>query len=74
MVLFLDTDLDENAPEDRVLTNALYGDGPSYRLSQEVVLGMGGVRMLRALDYSEVQTFHMNEGHAAFRVRGRGCN
>ena len=64
-VLFLDTDLDENAPEDRVLTNDLYGDGPSYRLSQEVVLGIGGVRMLRALDYSEVQTFHMNEGHAA---------
>lgn len=64
-VLFLDTDLDENAPEDRVLTNDLYGDGPSYRLSQEVVLGIGGVRMLRALDYSDVQTFHMNEGHAA---------
>ncbi len=65
MVLFLDTDLAENNSEDRMLTNDLYGDGPLYRLSQEAVLGIGGVRMLRALEYTDVATFHMNEGHAA---------
>ncbi|MBI4342649.1 MAG: alpha-glucan family phosphorylase [Candidatus Omnitrophica bacterium] len=64
-VLFLDTDLPENAPEDRALTHTLYGGDPRYRFCQEVILGIGGVRMLRALGYEEVQCFHLNEGHAS---------
>jgi glycogen phosphorylase len=63
-VLLLDTDLDENAPEDRTLTDVLYGDGPEYRLKQEIVLGIGGVRILRALGF-DIHTWHMNEGHSA---------
>lgn len=64
-VFFLDTDLPENAEEDRKLTYQLYGGDSKYRLSQEIVLGIGGVKMLRALGYSHISTFHMNEGHAS---------
>ena len=62
--LFLDTDCEENAEEDRRLTDHLYGGDAAYRLKQEVVLGIGGVRMLRELDVS-VKKYHMNEGHAS---------
>jgi starch phosphorylase len=65
-VLFLDTDLPVNAPEDRELSWHLYGGDACYRLCQEYVLGVGGVRMLRALGYRQLDRFHMNEGHAAF--------
>ena len=64
-VYFLDTDLPENSEQDRTLTHFLYGGDQRYRLCQEVVLGMGGVRMLRALGYEKIRRFHMNEGHAA---------
>ncbi|MCM8794267.1 MAG: alpha-glucan family phosphorylase [Candidatus Omnitrophica bacterium] len=64
-VYFLDTDLPENAEPDRPLTHFLYGGDDRYRLSQEVVLGIGGVRMLRALGYENIGKFHMNEGHAS---------
>ncbi|HSH71338.1 MAG TPA: alpha-glucan family phosphorylase, partial [Deferrisomatales bacterium] len=64
-VLFLDADLPENTPEDRTLTHWLYGGDLTYRLSQEVVLGFGGVRMLRALGHETLERFHMNEGHAS---------
>lgn len=64
-VLLLDTDLPQNAPFDRTLTDYLYGGDSRYRLCQEAVLGIGGVRMLRALGYGDVATFHLNEGHAA---------
>ena len=63
-IYFLDTDLDENDPQDRTLTDYLYGGDGDYRLRQEVVLGMGGIRMLEALGY-EPAVYHMNEGHAA---------
>jgi glycogen phosphorylase len=63
-VLLLDTDLDENDDEDRRLTDRLYGGDDSYRLKQEVVLGIGGFRLLRALGF-EIQTYHLNEGHSA---------
>ncbi|TMH49785.1 MAG: alpha-glucan family phosphorylase, partial [Betaproteobacteria bacterium] len=63
-VLFLDADLPENAAEDRCLTDHLYGGDARYRLCQEVILGIGGVRMLRALGYRNIRRFHMNEGHA----------
>jgi starch phosphorylase len=64
-VLLLDTDLPENSAWDRRITHQLYGGDARYRLCQEIVLGIGGVRMLRALGYREIPTFHLNEGHAA---------
>jgi starch phosphorylase len=64
-IYFLDTDLPENDPRDRELTGTLYGGDPYYRLSQEVILGIGGIRMLRALGYNDITRYHMNEGHAA---------
>ena len=65
-LLLLDTDLPENRPEDRHITDRLYGGDERDRLRQEVVLGVGGVRLLRAIGCSAIQTFHLNEGHAAF--------
>ncbi len=64
-VIYLDTDLPENSAEDRTLTDQLYGGDESYRLKQEMILGIGGVRMLRKLGF-QVKKYHMNEGHAAF--------
>ena len=64
-VYFLDTDLPENSAWDRTLTHVLYGGDQYYRLCQEVILGIGGVRMLRALGYEQLTRFHLNEGHAS---------
>jgi starch phosphorylase len=63
-VILLDCDLPENHPKDREITRSLYGGDEEYRLKQEMVLGMGGVRLLHALDF-EISSYHMNEGHAA---------
>ncbi len=63
-VLLLDTDLEQNAPEDRSITDHLYGGDDIYRLKQEIVLGIGGARILRALGF-DIRTYHLNEGHAA---------
>ncbi|HKV51480.1 MAG TPA: alpha-glucan family phosphorylase [Gemmatimonadaceae bacterium] len=63
-VLLLDTNLEENDAWDRTLTDVLYGGDQRYRLAQEMVLGMGGVAMLRALGF-EHGVYHINEGHAA---------
>lgn len=63
-VILLDTYLEENRPDDRQITHSLYGGDESYRLKQEMVLGIGGVRLLHALGF-EINAFHMNEGHAA---------
>ncbi|HKL77938.1 MAG TPA: alpha-glucan family phosphorylase, partial [Gammaproteobacteria bacterium] len=63
-VILLDTDVEANDPGDREITNELYGGDEAYRLKQEVVLGIGGMRMLQALGM-EVQQYHLNEGHAA---------
>lgn len=64
-VYLLDADLPENSEWDRMLTSVLYGGDSRYRLCQEVVLGIGGVRMLRALGYDRFERFHLNEGHAS---------
>jgi starch phosphorylase len=64
-VIYLDSDLPENNPEDRTLTDQLYGGDDTYRLKQEVILGIGGVRMLKKLGF-RIKKYHMNEGHAAF--------
>ncbi len=63
-ILFLDTNVDDNAPEDRQITDFLYGGDERYRLQQEIVLGIGGVRMLDALNFN-VRKYHMNEGHSS---------
>ncbi len=64
-VFFLDTNLPENSEEDRELTYHLYGRDDNYRIKQEVILGIGGVKMLKALGFN-IKKYHMNEGHAAF--------
>jgi starch phosphorylase len=64
-VYFLDTDLLENSPWDQKITDHLYGGDDRYRICQEAVLGLGGVSLLRALGYDNIQTYHMNEGHSA---------
>jgi glycogen phosphorylase len=63
-IYLLDTDLEENSGWDRGLTDHLYGGDTNYRLQQEIVLGMGGVRMGKALGL-RMNVYHMNEGHAA---------
>jgi starch phosphorylase len=63
-VILLDTDLPENLPEDREITHHLYGGDDAYRLKQEFVLGVGGVRLLHALGF-DISAYHMNEGHSA---------
>jgi starch phosphorylase len=61
----LDADIDENSPESRAVTDRLYGGDTEHRLRQEILLGIGGVRALRALGI-DAQVFHTNEGHAGF--------
>lgn len=63
-VILLDTDLPENLSSDRQITDVLYGGDDAYRLQQEMVLGMAGVRILRALGFV-ISAYHMNEGHSA---------
>jgi len=63
-IYLLDTDLEPNTGWDRGLTDHLYGGDSNYRLQQEIVLGMAGVRMAHALGY-RINVYHMNEGHAA---------
>ena len=64
-LFLLDTFVPENDPSSQRITNELYGGGPEERLAQELVLGIGGARVLRALGV-EAQICHLNEGHAVF--------
>ena len=64
-VYLLDTDIPGNSDYDRSLTDVLYGGDGRYRLSQEIVLGIGGVKLLHRLGYHFLSSYHMNEGHAA---------
>jgi glycogen phosphorylase len=64
-IIYLDTNLEENNEKDRLLTSHLYGGDDDYRLEQEIVLGIGGLKILRELNYSP-KKYHMNEGHAGF--------
>lgn len=66
-VYLLDTNCPENSPSDRDITHRLYGGDESVRIRQEIVLGIGGVRMLRALNLAPA-VWHINEGHAAFLI------
>lgn len=65
ILYLLDTDIISNSPDDRLITAQLYPAENEYRLQQEIVLGIGGVRLLNALGHS-VDVYHCNEGHAAF--------
>lgn len=64
-VFFLDTNLEENSEPDRETTKCLYGGDEKYRLAQEMVLGIGGVKAIKSLGYKTIDKYHMNEGHAA---------
>ncbi len=65
---FLHTDFPENSEKAREITDYLYGDGHDYRLQQEIILGIGGMRMLKELGYDEIERYHMNEGHSSLLV------
>ena len=69
-VVLLDTDLPENAPADRTLTDSLYGGDQRYRLSQEIVLGLGGFKLLQKVYAAQIEGYHMNEGHSALLALG----
>jgi glycogen phosphorylase len=64
-VYLLDTNLAENSPSDRALTDCLYGGDQQYRLRQEAVLGMGGFKILNSLGHTRIRNYHLNEGHSA---------
>jgi starch phosphorylase len=66
----LDTNIPDNTVEDRAITHQLYGGDKEMRLQQELVLGVGGVRALRALELRPT-VWHINEGHAAFQILER---
>ncbi len=67
-LILLDSNLEGNTDYDRALTDSLYGGDQRYRLAQETLLGIGGVKILAALGYAGIQKFHMNEGHASLLV------
>jgi starch phosphorylase len=69
-IYLLDSDIPDNSPEDRQLTAQLYGGGSETRIQQEIILGIGGVRALRALGLQPT-VWHINEGHAAFLILER---
>ena len=64
-VYLLDTNLQGNDENDRMYTGLLYDATPAQRLVQELILGVGGVRILHALGYRDIRTYHMNEGHSS---------
>lgn len=66
-IIFLDTDLPMNSDYDKTITHKLYGYDDRYRLSQEMVLGIGGFKMLESIG-CELEKYHMNEGHSALLV------
>jgi glycogen phosphorylase len=74
-VYFLDTDLPTNAPEDRLITQFLYGGDQHTRICQEAVLGIGGYQAMKRLE-RDITTYHMNEGHAVFLTLAllKDCN
>ncbi|MCW9023660.1 MAG: alpha-glucan family phosphorylase [Gammaproteobacteria bacterium] len=67
-VYLLDTDVEGNSNYDRSLTGQLYGGDAYYRLCQEAILGIGGIRILRALGHTDIERYHMNEGHSSLLV------
>jgi starch phosphorylase len=64
-LLLMDTDTEQNSPSDRLLTARLYGGDQETRIQQEILLGIGGVRLLNELGIN-ASVYHMNEGHSSF--------
>ena len=64
-IIFLDTNHNDNAPEDRSITDSLYGDGDNYRIRQEIILGVGAYKFIKVLGL-DIMKYHLNEGHASF--------
>jgi len=64
-LLLLDTSISENSVEDRRITDILYGGDNEKRICQEIILGIGGIRLLEKLGYN-IKAYHLNEGHSAF--------
>jgi glycogen phosphorylase len=69
-VYLLDSNLPENSEWDRHLTDSLYGGDEAYRLAQEIILGIGGLKLLQKLGHDRIQAYHMNEGHSALLALG----
>ncbi len=72
-LFLLDTNVPENRPEDRSITDRLYGGDSTHRLRQEMILGLGGYQLLAELDI-DPDVFHMNEGHSAFLLIARAAH
>ncbi len=65
-IFFLDTELDENFEDDKIITLRLYSGDKDHRILQEAILGFGGIRFLESMGYSDIKTYHLNEGHCSF--------
>ena len=65
-IYFLDTDLEENFNDDRMISLRLYSGNKDHRILQEAILGFGGIRLLENLRYKNIKTYHINEGHCSF--------
>lgn len=67
-IYFLDTNLKENFPDDQIITLRLYSGDKDHRILQEAIHGFGGIKLLDELGYNDIETYHMNEGHASFII------
>jgi len=67
-IYFLDTDVEENCQDDRIISLRLYSGDKDHRILQEAILGFGGIKLLDELQQRNIKTYHMNEGHCSFLV------
>jgi len=67
-IYFLDTDVEENVKDDRIISQRLYSGNKDHRILQEAILGFGGARLLDELGQNDIKKYHMNEGHCSFLV------
>ena len=67
-IYFLDTDIEENFDDDRIITHRLYSGDKNHRILQEAILGFGGMKLLEDLNQNKIKKYHMNEGHCSFLV------
>ncbi|MFQ6604437.1 MAG: alpha-glucan family phosphorylase [Fidelibacterota bacterium] len=65
-IFFLDTELEENFEDDKIITLRLYSGDKDHRILQEAILGFGGIRFLESMGYTDIDTYHLNEGHCSF--------
>ena len=65
-IYFLDTDVEENFDDDKIITLRLYSGNKDHRILQEAILGFGGMKLLSKLNFTDIKTYHMNEGHCSF--------